>query len=481
MSLHPVILSGGSGTRLWPLSRATFPKQFLALMAEDGDASGEELTLLQQTAKRFADKTRYNPPVTISNDDHRFLVAEQLRGADIERAEIILEPMARNTAPAAIVAALHIAAKDPQGVMILLPSDHIIRDVHGLHVGLAAAADAARQGFLVTFGMTATRPETGYGYIKQGGPLPAVSGAFSVDRFVEKPDRDTAEAMLTEGGYAWNSGMFVFRVDTLLSEAERLVPDMVAACRNALSDARADLDFLRLSADAFDACPSESIDVAIMERTDKAAVVPTEIGWSDVGAWQALWDLADRDEAGNVIAGDVDLLDTRDSYLRAEDGKSLAVIGLDGVTVVATGDAVLVARSDRTAEVKDLVAGMAAAGKKQASEHPMVYRPWGSYQDIDAGTGFRVKRLIVKPGATLSLQRHKYRSEHWVVVTGVAKVTRGEQILTLQENESTFIPATTIHRLENPGEEALHLIEVQVGSYVGEDDIERLEDTYGRA
>ncbi len=481
MTLHPVILSGGSGTRLWPLSRATFPKQFLALMAEDGENAGRDLTLLQQTAMRFADRSLYSPPVTISNDEHRFLVAEQLREADIDRAEIILEPCARNTAPAAIVAALHIAAKDPTGVMVLLPSDHIIRDTDGLHRGLAIAAEAARSGYLVTFGMTATKPETGYGYIKQGAGLAAVPGAFAVDRFIEKPDRASAEAMLADGGFAWNSGMFVFRVDTLLAEAERLAPDMVRACREALSGAQTDLDFLRLASSAFEACPSESIDVAIMERTGEAAVVPTEIGWSDVGAWQALWELAARDAAGNVVTGDVDFRDTRNSYLRAEDGKSLAVIGMEGITVVATGDAVLVARSDRTAEVKDLVADMTAAGKKQAREHPLVYRPWGSYQDIDAGPGFRVKRLIVKPGATLSLQRHQYRSEHWVVVTGVAKVTRGDQVVILRENESTFIPVMERHRLENPGEEALHLIEVQVGSYVGEDDIERLEDTYGRA
>lgn len=480
MTLYPVILSGGSGTRLWPLSRATFPKQFLALMAENGESANSGATLLQQTAMRFADRNIYGPPATISNDEHRFLVAEQLREADIDRADIILEPAARNTAPAAIVAALHIAAADPQGVMVLLPSDHIIRDLDGLHRGLAVAADAARQGFLVTFGMTATKPETGYGYIKQGRALDTVPGAFAVDRFVEKPDQPTAEAMLTEGGFAWNSGMFVFRVDTLLEEAERLAPKMVAACRDALAGARSDLDFLRLAADAFASCPSESIDVAIMERTDKAAVVPTEIGWSDVGAWQALWDLSDKDAEGNVVAGDVDLRDTRQSYLRAEDGKSLAVIGLDGVTVIATGDAVLVAKSDRTAEVKDLVAGMAGAGKTQAREHPIVYRPWGSYQDIDAGPGFRVKRLIVKPGARLSLQRHRHRSEHWVVVTGTAKVTRGEDVVILHENESTFIPVLEQHRLENPGQDALHLIEVQVGSYVGEDDIERLEDTYGR-
>lgn len=481
MTLYPVILSGGSGTRLWPLSRATFPKQFLALMAESGQTAGQDRTLLQQTALRFADKAAYSPPVTISNDEHRFLVAEQLREANIDRAEIILEPCARNTAPAAIVAALHIAAKDPEGIMILLPSDHIIQNMQGLHRGLAAAAEAARQGFLVTFGMTATKPETGYGYIRQGDALPAAPHAFAVDRFVEKPDRETAEAMLAEGGYAWNSGMFVFRVDILLAEAERLVPDMVAACGQALNGARTDLDFLRLAADAFENCPSESIDVAIMERTDKAAVVPTEIGWSDVGAWQALWDLSQHDDAGNAVAGDVDLRDTRNSYLRAENGQSLAVIGMEGITVVATGDAVLVSPSNRTAEVKELVAQMAAADKKQAREHPLVYRPWGSYQDIDAGPGFRVKRLIVKPGATLSLQRHKYRSEHWVVVTGVAKVTRGDQIIVLRENESTYIPVMEQHRLENPGEEALHLIEVQVGSYVGEDDIERLEDTYGRA
>ncbi len=479
--LHPVILSGGSGTRLWPLSRAAFPKQFLSLTAEQGASSGEiNATLLQQTAIRFADRGLYAPPMTISNDAHRFLVAEQLRDADIDRGEIILEPHARNTAPAAVIAAMQVLSRDPQGIVVLLPSDHIIRDIEGLHQGLATAASAAAKGLLVTFGMTATKPETGYGYIKQGTPITEVPGAFTVDRFVEKPDLMRATAMLAEGGFAWNSGMFVFQASTFLAEAETLAPDMVAACRDALDKAQADLDFLRLDNQAFSTCPSDSIDVSIMEKTERAAVVPVEIGWSDIGAWQALWDVSDHDDNGNVSKGDVTLRDTNESYLHAEDGKTLSVIGMEGVTIVATSDAVLVSKSDRTAEVKDLVADMAANGKKQAIEHPLVYRPWGSYQDIDEGPGFRVKRLIVKPGAALSLQRHQHRSEHWVVVTGVAKVTRGEKVVVLRENESTFIPALTKHRLENPGQIPLHLIEVQVGSYVGEDDIERFQDTYGR-
>lgn len=471
--IYPVILSGGSGTRLWPLSRATYPKQFLSLMGED--------SLLQQTVLRFYGRPDFAAPAIIANNDHRFLVAEQLRSADIEGASIILEPVARNTGPAAIVAALHVHNTDPNGVVVLLSSDAAIRDVDGLHSALAVAAQAAQAGKLVTFGMEADRPETGYGYIKQGTSLDGVTGAFTVARFVEKPDLAGAEAMLAEGGYAWNSGMFVYQAKAFLDEAASLEPEMLAACRAACEKAETDLDFLRLDEAAMKSCPAESIDVAIMERTDHAAVVPAEIGWSDLGAWQALWDISDKDADGNVTHGDVFSIGTKNSYLRSTDTKTLAAIGLDDVTVVVTEDAVLAARSDMTPKVKDMVTLLAKADRPQAVEHPLVYRPWGSYQDIDYGQGFRVKRIVVKPGASLSLQRHIHRSEHWIIVNGVAQVTCGDKEMLLHENESTYIPVMAMHRLANPGKVDLHMIEVQVGSYVGEDDIERFEDTYGRA
>ena len=471
--IHPVILSGGSGTRLWPLSRATYPKQFLPLTGTD--------SLLQQTALRFADAGRYAAPTVISNNDHRFLVAEQMHAVSSRAPTIILEPVARNTGPAAIVAALQVAAQDPDGIVALLPSDHAITDTPALHDRITAAEAAARQGLIVTFGMAATRPETGYGYIQQGDALDGIDGAFRVARFHEKPDQETAQAMLDEGGYAWNSGMFVYAARTFLDEAEALAPAMVAACRKALDAAESDLDFLRLDEAALSACPSESVDVAIMEKTERAAVVPADIGWSDLGAWHSLWDVENKDANGNVCNGDVVALDTRNSLLRSTENKTLAAIGLEDMTVVVTDDAVLAAPSSKTPQVKDLVATLTRDGKKQAREHPMVYRPWGSYQDIDEGARFRVKRIIVKPGASLSLQRHIHRSEHWIIVSGVAKVTCDDKQLVLHENESTYIPVLSMHRLENPGKMDLHMIEVQVGSYVGEDDIERFEDTYGRA
>ncbi len=471
--IYPVILSGGSGTRLWPLSRATYPKQFLPLT---GDQS-----LLQQTVLRFTDRDLYAPATIVSNNDHRFLVAEQLRAADIENATIVLEPVARNTGPAAIIAALHVHGRNKDGIVALLPSDHAIADVGELHARMAVAREAAEDGYLVTFGMAATRPETGYGYIKQGGGLKGLEGAFEVASFVEKPLLKDAEAMLEAGGYAWNSGMFVFAAKTLIAEAETQEPEMLHACRDALEKAEHDLDFLRLSEAAMTACPSQSFDVAIMEKTERAAVVPAEIGWSDLGAWQSLWEIQDKDPSGNVVSGDVVALKSRNSYLRSTDTRTLAAVGLEDMTIVVTDDAVLAARSDMTPLVKDLVAEMTREDRKQAKEHPLVYRPWGSYQDIDQGPRFRVKRIIVKPGASLSLQRHIHRSEHWIIVSGVAKVTCGDKELILHENESTYIPVLAMHRLENPGKMDLHMIEVQVGSYVGEDDIERFEDTYGRA
>jgi mannose-1-phosphate guanylyltransferase/mannose-6-phosphate isomerase len=470
--LQPVILSGGSGTRLWPLSRAQYPKQFLPLVGQQ--------SLPQMTAGRFADSKRFLPPVVIANDAHRFILAEQLRLADIDWQHLVLEPFGRNTAPAAAVAAVLTARTDPATPILLLPSDHMIADIDGFLDLLPAAVDAASDGRIVTFSIKPDRPETGYGYVRAGKEILAGSPVRTVAAFTEKPDAATAETFLADADYGWNSGMFLFTAETMLAELQQHAPDILAQSRLAIENARQDLDFLRLDADAFDACPADSLDYAVMEKTGHAATLSADIGWSDVGAWAALWDLADRDIDGNAVTGDVVPVDTQNSYLRSDDGRLLVTLGIEGLTVVDTRDAILVAKSTETARIKDIVATLTAEGRPEASEHARVYRPWGWYQDIDAGPGFRVKRIMVKPGAALSLQRHTYRSEHWVVVTGVAKVTRGDKIVILRENESTFIPAMTRHRLENPGEEQLHLIEVQVGSYVGEDDIERLEDTYGR-
>lgn len=470
--LQPVILSGGSGTRLWPLSRAQYPKQFLPLAGRQ--------SLLQMTAARFTDTARFLPPVVIANDAHRFILAEQLRLAGIEWQHLVLEPFGRNTAPAAAVAAMLTARTDPTTPILLLPSDHMIADVDGFLALMPAAVDAATNGQIVTFSIKPDRPETGYGYIRAAAETDADSPVRKVAAFTEKPDSATAEKFLTDPDYGWNSGMFLFTAETMLAELQQHAPDILKHSRRAIENARQDLDFLRLDADAFDACPADSLDYAVMEETGRAATLTVDIGWSDVGAWAALWDLAERDNDGNAVTGDVVPVDTKNSYLRSDDGRLLVTLGVDGLTVVDTRDAVLVAKSTETARIKDIVATLTSEGRPEASEHAQVYRPWGWYQDIDAGPGFRVKRIMVKPGAALSLQRHTYRSEHWVVVTGVAKVTRGDKIVVLRENESTFIPAMTRHRLENPGEDQLHLIEVQVGSYVGEDDIERLEDTYGR-
>ncbi|MDJ0683685.1 MAG: mannose-1-phosphate guanylyltransferase/mannose-6-phosphate isomerase [Alphaproteobacteria bacterium] len=470
--IHPVILSGGSGTRLWPMSRANHPKQFMPIAGEK--------SLLQETALRVADPSRFAPVTLVANDAHRFTIADQLASEGVAWRDLILEPVGRNTAPAVLAAASRIAETQPDAVIAVLASDHAITDVPAFHALLETARRAASTGALVTFGMAPTRPATGYGYIKQGGPSDLGSGVFALERFVEKPDAARAAAMLEEGGYLWNSGMFVFQASAILAEAERYCPAILAAARKSVAEATRDLDFLRLAETAFAASPSESIDTAIMEKTDRALVAPGEIGWSDVGAWSALSSLAEPDANGNVAVGPVVSIDTKNSYLRSTDGKVLATIGLDAVTVVATDDAVLVAASDRSAQVKDIVALLKSQDAPQADTHRKVYRPWGSYEDIDQADGFRVKRIIVNPGAKLSLQRHRHRSEHWVVVRGVGIVTCGDATITLNENESTFIPVQATHRLENPGETPLHLIEVQVGSYVGEDDIERLEDTYGR-
>ena len=467
--VSPVILSGGGGTRLWPLSRAAYPKQLLDL--------GGERSLLQDTVARVSAEG-FAPPLIICNDEYRFLVAQQLRDLGTQ-GELMLEPAGRNTAPAAAMAALHLSRDDPEALLLVLPSDHVIADVAGFHAMVAAGARAAEAGWLVTFGVTPDRAETGYGYIKKAQALDEAPGCFAVERFVEKPDPETAEAYLASGDFAWNSGMFLFKANRLIEEMKRLQPEIVDACAAALAAAKKDLDFLRLDADAFAKSPKISLDHAVMEKTERAAVLPVDIGWSDVGSWDALWRIRSSKGASNTLVGDVMALDSHGSYLHSEK-PLLAVVGVEDLTVVATADAVLVCPRERSQEVRDLVGQLEHAGRPEATHHRRVYRPWGSYESIDMDEGFRVKRLILLPGASISLQRHQHRSEHWVVVRGTAEVTRGEDVFLLQPNESTYIPVGTIHRLHNPGEEDLQIIEVQCGDYVGEDDIERFEDVYGR-
>ncbi|MBI3706675.1 MAG: mannose-1-phosphate guanylyltransferase/mannose-6-phosphate isomerase [Proteobacteria bacterium] len=468
--IYPVILSGGAGTRLWPLSRELYPKQLLPLVSPH--------SLLQETARRVA-KAPYAAPLIVCNEEHRFIIAEQLRQLAIKPRAIVLEPIARNTAPAAAAAAVMLAEADPQALMLVLPSDHVIADTAAFDRAVAAAAAAARQGRLVTFGITSTLPETGYGYIRRGAALDGLPGVFAVDRFVEKPDLKTAQGYLAEGKWSWNSGMFLFPAALFLDELIRLELSMVGAARIAVGAATRDLDFVRLSRDAFAGAPAKSIDVAVMERTKKAAVVPANLGWSDVGAWSALWEIGAKDAAGNVVIGDVMAEDTRNSYLRSDRGL-LAAVGLDDVVVVATQDVVLAAAKDRVQDVRKIVEKLKLQKRSEAVSHPVVYRPWGSYQTIDLGPRFQVKRITVKPGAKLSLQKHAHRAEHWVVVSGTACVTCDDKLFTLQANASTYIPLGAVHRLENPGSEPLDVIEVQSGGYLGEDDIVRLEDSYGR-
>ncbi|MEM7226464.1 MAG: mannose-1-phosphate guanylyltransferase/mannose-6-phosphate isomerase [Pseudomonadota bacterium] len=469
--IHPVILSGGSGTRLWPLSRKLYPKQLLPLTGEQ--------SLLQETLARVADPARFAAPLLLCNEDHRFLIAEQARAIEIAPQDIVLEPLARNTAPAAAAAALILAEEAPESLMLLLPSDHYIADREGFLAAADQAAAAAAEGWLVTFGITPDAPETGYGYIRRAEALDELDGCCRVARFVEKPDRITAQRYLANGAYDWNSGMFLFQAKRLIEELERFQPEIVAACRNALKNAKRDLDFLRLEEAGFAASPSISIDYAVMEKTDRAAVVPVDIGWTDVGSWDALWRVEGVDGADNKIHGDVVALDVEGSYLHSET-RLVAALGLRDLVVVETSDAVLVCPRDRAQDIRLLVEHMQLAKREEPLVHRRVFRPWGSYQAIDNGEGFQAKRLIINPGASISLQRHQHRAEHWVVVQGIAEVTRDEEVFTLETNQSTFIPLGAVHRLKNPGESPLHIVEVQSGDYLGEDDIERFEDIYGR-
>ncbi len=478
--LHPVILSGGSGTRLWPLSRELYPKQFLPLAGEQ--------TLLQQTALRLDGLDRPGgaaPPLVVCNEAHRFLVAEQLRQVERAPARILLEPVGRNTAPALTAAALHLAAAGEEGaLMLVMPADHVIADTAAFHRAVARACELAAAGELVTFGVVPERAETGYGYIRRGEPLG--EAAFRLARFVEKPDAATAREYVDSGEYFWNSGMFLMPVGLWLEAIARHRPDIHAACEAACRGARADHDFLRLEAGAFTGCPADSIDYAVMEKVAaqaqdglRAAVVPLAAGWSDVGAWSALWEVHEKDRQGNVTVGDVLLEDSRNTFV-AGNGRLVAAVGVDNLVVVETPDAVLVADRSRVQEVKAVVERLRAAGRDEAVTHRRVHRPWGTYETIDVGHRYQVKRITVNPGAALSLQMHHHRAEHWVVVKGTARVTRGQETFLVTENESTYIPVGVRHRLENPGKFPLEMIEVQSGSYLGEDDIVRFEDHYGR-
>lgn len=468
--IYPVILSGGTGSRLWPLSRSLFPKQLLPLA---GDRSLIQDTVLRATGAGF------HPPLISCNLEHRFLIAEQMREAGIAPLGIVLEPAGRNTAPAAAIAALVVAQKDPDAMLLLMPADHIVQNQSAFLEAIEAATAAAEQNHLVTFGISPDAPETGYGYVRRGAPLAGSDRAFSVAQFAEKPDSGTAADYIASGDYCWNSGMFLFKASVFLAELERLEPEMLAQCRTALAEGKKDLDFFRLGEAAFGACKSISIDYAVMEHTAKAAIVPVDMGWSDIGSWESLWAVAAKDSSGNRTHGDVLHHGVRNSYLRSE-GPLVAAVGIEDIVVVATKDAVLVSHKSASQDVKRIVEQLEQSGRELHLTHRKVYRPWGAYEGIDTGDNFQVKHITVNPGAKLSLQMHHKRAEHWIVVSGTAQVTCGERVFPLKENESTYIPLGSKHRLENVGTEPLHLIEVQSGSYLGEDDIVRFEDTYGR-
>ncbi|MBD1391437.1 mannose-1-phosphate guanylyltransferase/mannose-6-phosphate isomerase [Neiella sp. HB171785] len=465
--IYPVIMAGGSGSRLWPLSRKLYPKQFLPL---HGDS-----TMLQETITRLSG-VQASSPVVISNEEHRFIVAEQLNQLG-DLGTIILEPDGRNTAPAVALAALtlkHTAGED--AVMLVLAADHVIQDNTAFHAAIEQAIPLAESGELVTFGIVPTGPETGYGYIRSGD---AMGDAFKVGEFVEKPDLATAQSYVDSGKYYWNSGMFMLTAGQYLSELKKHQPDILAACEASMADVSHDLDFVRVNSERFLKCPDDSIDYAVMEKTDRAVVIPLDAGWNDVGSWSALWEVNDKDQHGNVTRGDVMVHESNNTYVNAEE-KLVAVVGLDNIIVVETKDAVLVADQNRVQDVKSIVNELKAQDRSEYLHHRYVYRPWGKYDSIDNGSRHQVKRITVKPGAKLSVQMHHHRAEHWIVVSGTAKVTNGDKTFLVTENESTYIPVGVVHALENPGKVPLELIEVQSGSYLGEDDIVRFEDRYGR-
>lgn len=484
MMITPVILSGGSGTRLWPLSRELQPKQFLPVVGDE--------TLFQETAQRLSNfisegeqQIPVQPPIVVCNEGHRFLVAEQMREINIDADAIILEPTGRNTAPALTTAALHAESQDPEAVLLVMPADHVIKDSITFHRVVQDGYACALDGALVTFGIVPTSAETGFGYIRVGD---AVSDtlARTLAEFVEKPDLKTAETYLAHGGYLWNSGMFMLKASVWLKAIKHFNPDILSACRAALSEADVDADFIRLDSEQFAACPSDSIDYAVMEKVVggegdfSAVVIPLDAGWSDVGSWPALWDIQEKDESGNVTKGDVLVHNSHDSLLLSH-GRLLTAVGVDNLVVVETPDAVLVGHKDSAQDVKLIAQQLKRNLRDEHAVHSRIHRPWGNYECIDFGERYQVKRITVNPGASLSLQVHYHRAEHWIVVTGTAKVISGDKELVLGENQSTYIPLGVTHRLENPGSIPLEMIEVQSGSYLGEDDIVRFDDRYGRS
>lgn len=465
----PVIMAGGNGTRLWPLSRQHFPKQFLSL------ASHNE-SMVQSTINRLQG-LEFHMPLVICNEEHRFIAAEQLRQLGLDGAHIFLEPFSRNTAPALTLASLHAMASMNDPVLLVLAADHVVLDVPNLHSSIKYALELAEEGYVVTFGITPDCPETGYGYIEKGE---MVNGGYRVSRFVEKPDLVTAEKYLETGNYFWNSGMFMVRASRYLEEINNFRPDILNSCQAAMKGATSDLNFTRVDSDCFASCPAESIDYAVMEKTGRAAMVPLDANWSDVGSWETLWKISEKDIQGNVFNGDVISINTNNCYIRSE-SRLLATLGVENLVVVETKDAVLIAHKDQAQNVKDVVEKIKALCRNEHLSQREVYRPWGSYDSIDKGERYQVKRIVVKPGGKLSLQMHHHRAEHWIVVSGTAKVTNGNETYLVAENQSTYIPVGQVHSLENPGIIPLELIEVQSGAYLGEDDIVRIQDDYGRA
>ena len=468
----PVILSGGSGSRLWPLSRQQRPKQFIPVI--------DEITLFQSTLSRVLSHPELDEPLIVCNEDHRFLVAEQLRQLNCGNQGIILEPVGRNTAPAIALAALKSLQYDPEAVLLVLPADHVIQDTSAFHLALKAAEPIAKEGLLVTFGIVPKSPETGYGYIQAGNELIQSDGFFHVNKFIEKPNLTTAKSYLNQGGFFWNSGMFLFKAQSYLNALKTFNPEVFDACNLAMDGMSLDNDFVRVNVEAFRKSPNISVDYAVMEQTSDAIVAPIDVGWSDVGAWSAVWEISNKNHLGNVVRGEARFHQAENNLVYSE--KSLvALVGVDDLVVIETKDATLVAHRDNVQDVKIIVDQLKKEKRPEAVAHREVFRPWGSYDSIDTGSRFQVKRITVKPGATLSLQKHHHRAEHWIVVTGTAEVTCNDSVFLLTENQSAYIPLGSTHRLKNPGKLMLELIEVQSGSYLGEDDIVRFEDEYGRS
>lgn len=467
----PVILSGGSGSRLWPLSRKQFPKQFLALTGDD--------TLFQQTIKRLR-LPGMQPPLLVCNQEHRFIVQEQLKEQKLETQATLLEPFGRNTAPAVAIAAMKLLAEGRDELLLILPADHVLEDQAAFEAALQVAQKAAEHGEMVLFGIPASRPETGYGYIRSMADDSLPRGVVRVQSFVEKPDEERARAFVESGEYFWNSGMFLFRASRYLEELKQHDPDIYDTCLLALERSTIEDDVVLIDAATFECCPDNSIDYAVMEKTSSACLVPLNAGWNDVGSWSSIWDVHAKDSNGNVTKGDVMVHNSRNCLVHGN-GKLVSVIGLDDIVVVETKDAMMIAHRDHVQDVKTVVKQLDAQGRSETQNHCEVYRPWGSYDSVDMGGRFQVKHISVKPGATLSLQMHHHRAEHWIVVSGTAEVTCDDKVFLLTENQSTYIPMTSVHRLSNPGKIPLEIIEVQSGSYLGEDDIERLEDVYGRS